>query len=90
MSTPSRPASCWSSSMSTPTKSRAFTRQTSPLITAQRKFFRQKNLSQHTTKSKHNMEELFQLYYSTDIKFDTFQRQIVTGKFLEVLIMKER
>ncbi|CAF4714915.1 unnamed protein product, partial [Rotaria magnacalcarata] len=30
-------------------------------------------------KVKHDTEELYQLYYSNNIKFDTFQQQIITG-----------
>ncbi|CAF3502993.1 unnamed protein product [Rotaria sp. Silwood1] len=84
MSDPSRPTSRWSTSMSVISKSTNFTNQTTPLVILRRKLFRQsanhkKNFSQRMEKSKHDVEELFKLYYSNDIKFDTFQRQIVTG-----------
>ena len=40
----------------------------------------QKTTAQRRNRSKHDMEELFKLYYSNDLQFDAFQRQIVTGK----------
>jgi hypothetical protein len=72
--------------MSTTTKSSNVINQTTPLLNVRKKLFRQsinkqKSLAQRMDKSKHDMEELFKLYYSNDIKFDTFERQIVTGKF---------
>lgn len=90
MSDPSRPTSRWSTSMSITTKSTAATNQTIPLINVRRKLFRQsansqKFYAQRMAKSKHEIEELFKLYYSNDIKFDTFHRQIVTGK-LKLLV----
>jgi hypothetical protein len=36
--------------------------------------------AQRTTKTRHDVEQLFKLCYSTNVKFDTFQRQVVTGK----------
>lgn len=85
MSDSNRPRSRWSTSMSITTKSTGSTGQTIPLINVRKKLFRQSANSQkistrHMAKSKHDIEELFKLYYSNDIKFDTFQRQIVTGK----------
>jgi hypothetical protein len=85
MSGPNRPASRWSTSLSITTKSTGATNQTVPLITVRRKLLRQsantqKSLSKRLTKSRNDIEELFKLYYSNDVKFDTFQRQIVTGK----------
>ncbi|CAF2517530.1 unnamed protein product [Rotaria sp. Silwood2] len=84
MSDPNRSTSRWSTSMSVTSKSTNATNQTTPLVVLRRKLFRQsashkKNFSQRMEKSKHDVEELFKLYYSNDIKFDTFQRQIVTG-----------
>ncbi len=80
--------------MSVTTKSTAFTNQTIPLVNVRRKFFRnsinnQKTYAQRMAKSKHNIEELFKLYYSNDIKFDTIQRQIVTGKS-EVFLLQTK
>lgn len=85
MSEPNRSPSCWSSSVSTATKFTSATNQTTPLIVLRRKLFRQsantkKKISDHLAKSKHDIHELFNLYYSNNVKFDTFQRQIVTGK----------
>jgi hypothetical protein len=85
MSDHTRPTSRWSTSMSIATRSTGATNQTIPLVTVRRKLLRQsansqKSLSHRMTKSKHDVEELFKLYYSNDVKFDTFQRQIVTGK----------
>lgn len=85
MSDPSRPLSRWSTSLSITTKSTAATNQTIPLVNVRKKLFRQsanshKTYAQRMAKTKHDIEELFKLYYSNDIKFDTFQRQIVTGK----------
>jgi len=82
---PGRPTSRWSTSMSVTTKSTGFTNQTIPLTNVRRKLFRQsasnqKTYAQRMAKSKHNIEELFKLYYSNDIQFDTIHRQIVTGK----------
>ncbi len=90
MSDLNRPASRWSTSMSTTTKSTGLTNQTIPLINVRKKLFRQsgssyKNHAKRTAKSKHDIEELFKLYYSTDIKFDNFQKQIVTGIFRSFL-----
>ncbi|CAF0757198.1 unnamed protein product [Rotaria sordida] len=84
MSDPNRSVSRWSTSMSVTTKSTNNINQTTPLVILRRKLFRQstnqkKLFSQRMAKSKHNIEELFKLYYSNDVKFDTFQRQIVTG-----------
>jgi hypothetical protein len=96
MSDSNRPRSRWSTSMSITTKSTGSTGQTIPLINVRKKLFRQsansqKILTRRMTKSKHDIEELFKLYYSNDIKFDTFQRQIVTGKLrLFLLIQKKK
>ena len=86
MSNPGRPASRWSTSMSIMTKSTVDSNQATPLVNVRRKLYRQsdnakKSFAQHLDKSKRDIEELFKLYYSNDIRFDTFQRQIVTGKF---------
>jgi len=85
MSDPSRPTSRWSTSMSITTKSTGYTNQTIPLVNVRKKLFRQsansqKSFAQRMAKSKHDIEELFKIYYSNDVKFDTFRRQIVTGK----------
>jgi hypothetical protein len=86
MSDQNRPASRWSTSLSITTKSTGSTNQTVPLINVRKKLLRQsvsnqKALSKRLTKSRNDIEELFKLYYSNDVKFDTFQRQIVTGEF---------
>jgi dGTP triphosphohydrolase len=85
MSDPNRPTSRWSTSLSVTTKCTGATNQTIPLISVRKKLFRQsvssqKTLAQRRAKAKHDIEELFKIYYSDDVKFDTFQRQIVTGK----------
>lgn len=84
MSEQSRPVSRWSNSMSVATKATACTNQTIPLMNIRRKLFRnstnnQRTYAQRLAKSKRDIEELFRLYYSNDIKFDTIHRQIVTG-----------
>ncbi|UJR37906.1 hypothetical protein I4U23_030594 [Adineta vaga] len=81
MSARSRPTTGWS----TATKLSTFSNRSAPLVTTRRKLFRnsinnQTNGLQRMKQSKYDMEELFNLYYSNDIKFDTFQKQIVTGK----------
>ncbi|CAF2559580.1 unnamed protein product [Rotaria sp. Silwood2] len=86
MSETSRLASRWSSSVPTRIKSsHTNNNQTIPLIISRRKLFRtaknhQQTFSQNMAKVRQDTEELFQLYYSNNIKFDTFQQQIVTGK----------
>ena len=85
MSARSRPTTGWSTALSATTRLSSLSNQTTPLVTTRRKLFRQiqnsqKNCSQRVKQSKYDMEELFNLYYSNDIKFDTFQKQIVTGK----------
>ena len=82
MSATNRPTSRWSSS----TKSSTLINQPTPLMTTQKKLHRplintQHNLSHRTSKVRHDVEQLFKLYYTTNIKFDTFQRQVVTGEF---------
>ncbi|CAF1468995.1 unnamed protein product [Rotaria sordida] len=85
MSETSRPASRWSSSSPARIKSsNIYNGQTIPLIISRRKLFRtsknhQQTFTQRMAKVRHDTEELFQLYYSNNIKFDTFQQQIVTG-----------
>ncbi|CAF4586349.1 unnamed protein product, partial [Rotaria magnacalcarata] len=85
MSDTSRPTSRWLSSMPTRVKSNNNpTRQAIPLILARRKLLRsaknhQQTFAQRMAKVKHDTEELYQLYYSNNIKFDTFQQQIITG-----------
>ena len=84
MSEQSRPGSRWSASMSVATKATNYTTQTIPLTNIRRKLFRnaannQRTYAQRLAKSKRDIEELFRLYYSNDIKFDTIHRQIVTG-----------
>jgi len=84
MSEQDRPLSRWSTSLSITTKSTAATNQTIPLINVRRKLLRQsanpqKTFAQRMAKTKQDIEELFKLYYSNDIKFDTFQKQIVQG-----------
>lgn len=84
MSDASRPGSRWSNSMSAATKTTAYTNQTIPLTSIRRKLLQhsannQRTYAQRLAKSKHDIEELFKLYYSNDIKFDTIHRQIVMG-----------
>ncbi|CAM4797074.1 unnamed protein product [Rotaria magnacalcarata] len=84
MGDPSRSTSRWSGSMSAATKSTTTTSTTTPLVILRRKLFRQsankKNFAQRMAQSRNDIEELFRLYYSNDLKFDNMQRQIVTGK----------
>jgi hypothetical protein len=87
MSDSSRPISHWPSSISMTTKSAGCTinRTAIPLGGTRRKLIRpststQQTFSQRMAKTKHDVEELFKLYYSNDTKFNTFQQQIVTGK----------
>ena len=40
----------------------------------------QHNCAQRTAKTKHDVEQLFKLYYSANVKFNTFQKQVVTGR----------
>lgn len=35
--------------------------------------------AQRTAKTKQDIEQLFKLYYSANVKFNTFQKQVVTG-----------
>jgi hypothetical protein len=84
MAEASRPTSRWSSSMSTPIKSGSSNYPTTPILPSRKKFHRlptnnQARFAQRMAKTRHDVEELFKLYYSNNIKFDTFQRQIVTG-----------
>lgn len=84
MSDAGRPESRWSNSMSAATKATAYSNQTIPLTSVRRKLFRhslnnQRTYAQRLAKSKRDIEELFKLYYSNDIKFDTIHRQIVMG-----------
>ncbi|CAF5147943.1 unnamed protein product, partial [Rotaria sp. Silwood1] len=85
MSETNRPTSRWSSSIPTRIKSsNTNNNQTIPLIISRRKLLRtaknhQQTFAQRMAKVRHDTEELFQLYYSNNIKFDTFQQQIVTG-----------
>ncbi|CAF4519597.1 unnamed protein product, partial [Rotaria magnacalcarata] len=68
--------------MSAATKSTTTTSTTTPLVILRRKLFRQsankKNFAQRMAQSRNDIEELFRLYYSNDLKFDNMQRQIVT------------
>ena len=69
----------------------AATHQAIPLVTVRRRLLRQINNRQNATaqrrnRSKHDMEELFKLYYSNDLQFDAFQRQIVTGEDRGLLV----
>lgn len=69
---------------STATRSTGLSQQTIPLVNVRRKLFRtanpnQKLFQQRQTQTKQDIEQLFRLYYSNDLQFDTFQRQIVTG-----------
>lgn len=71
---------------STATRSTGISQQTIPLVNVRRKLFRtanpnQKLFQQRQTQSKHDIEQLFRLYYSNDLQFDAFQRQIITGLF---------
>ena len=73
---------------STATRSTGLSQQTIPLVNVRRKLFRtanpnQKLFQQRQTQTKQDIEQLFRLYYSNDLQFDTFQRQIVTGLFVE-------
>jgi len=81
MSATNRPTSRWSSS----TKSSNSTNQTIPIVAPRKKLYRPVVNQQHTftrmAKTRHDVEQLFKLYYSANIKFDTFQKQVVTGKF---------
>ncbi|CAF1089930.1 unnamed protein product [Adineta ricciae] len=90
MSARSRPTTGWSTALSATTRLSSLSNQTAPLVTTRRKLFRQipnnqKNCSQRMKQSKYDIEELFNLYYSNDIKFDTFQKQIVTGTRIPML-----
>jgi hypothetical protein len=75
MSTTNRPTSRWLSS----TKSNNLINQTSQKKLSRPLINQQHNYSQRSAKSNHDVEQLFKLYYSTNIQFDTFQKQVVTG-----------
>ncbi|CAF0754419.1 unnamed protein product [Adineta steineri] len=84
MSVRSRPTISWSPSLSARSRSTNLSTDTKPLVTTRTKLLRQtinnqNNFSQYMTKKKHDIEELFQLYYSNNVKFDSFKKQIVTG-----------
>jgi hypothetical protein len=88
MSAINRPTSRWSSS----TKSSSSTNQTAPLMASRKKFYRPLQNNQHAfgqrmARTKHDIEQLFKLYYSNNIKFDTFQKQMITGKFQSFLFL---
>lgn len=83
MSAINRPTARWSSS----SKSTSSINLSTPSMIPRKKVYRplmnqQHNSTQRMAKTRHDIEQLFKLYYSTNIKFDTFQKQIVTGKFL--------
>jgi hypothetical protein len=44
----------------------------------------QQSFAQRMAKTRHDVEELFKLYCTNNVKFDTFQRQIVTGKIRDI------
>lgn len=93
MADPIRPGSRWSGSTSIASKSSNATHSTTPLIILRRKLFRQsankKNFTQRIAQSRNDIEELFRLYYSNDVKFDNNQRQIVTGKSIPIFYLLE-
>lgn len=67
------------------TRSTVASVQTIPLVNVRRKLLRQNNsnqrtISQRDNRGKTDIQELFKLYYSNDLQFDGFQRQIVTGE----------
>ena len=76
MSTTNRPTTRWSSSSKSSSLINPSTRKKplQPTINYQHTF------GQRAAKTRHDVEELFKLYYAANIKFDTFQRQVVTGK----------
>lgn len=96
MSDTGRLTTRWPSSMPTKTKSNSPIRHTIPLILSRRKLLRsaknhQQTFAQRMAKVKHDTEELYQLCYSHNIKFDTFQQQMITGKmfiFTKILLLK--
>jgi len=77
MSATNRPTSRWSSS----TKSNSLIHQSTRKKPIQPPINHQHTITQRLAKTRHDVEQLFKLYYATNIKFDTFQRQVVTGKF---------
>lgn len=42
----------------------------------------QHTFAQRTAKTRHDVEQLFKLYCTNNLKFHTFQRQVVTGRSL--------
>lgn len=40
----------------------------------------QHTCAQRMAKTKHDVEQLFKLCYSANVKFNTFQKQVVTGR----------
>ena len=40
----------------------------------------QHNCAQRLAKTKHDVEQLFKLYYTSNIKFNTFEKHVVTGR----------
>lgn len=92
MSTTNRPTTRWSSSSKSTMNSNI---QPVSFINPQKKnvhrslplMNQQHTFTQRMTKTRHDIEQLFKLYYSANIKFDTFQKQIVTGNFFIFLFI---
>lgn len=89
MADPNRSISRWSGI----TRSTVETSQTAPIVAVRRKLLRQPNISprvllQQNNRSKHDIEQLFKLYYSNDLQFDGFQKQIVTGFPMKVSLRR--
>ncbi|UJR08327.1 hypothetical protein I4U23_012598 [Adineta vaga] len=81
----SRPTSRWSSSRLTTATTHQSNNSVTPLTVSRKKLQRPTRNSQQTfanmTKAKHEMEEIFKDYYTTNTKIDKF-KQTVTGKRL--------
>ena len=77
MSATNRSTSRWSSS----TKSNSIINQSTRKRPPQPTTNAQHTFTQRMAKTRHDVEQLFKLYYAANVKFDTFQRQVVTGKF---------
>lgn len=84
MTSPSPNRSRWPTSLSIGVKLPPTGAQVPPLIATRKKWTRPNSshpasFAQRMAKTKSDIEELFKLYYSNSLKFDSFERQIVTG-----------
>jgi hypothetical protein len=80
MSATNRPTTRWLSS----TKSNNLINPSTRKKPLQSSINYQQTFTQRMAKTRHDVEELFKLYYAANIKFDTFQQQVVTGKISQI------